>query len=84
MLHPVVRKVIGYELSPEEKLLVALLDERATDREDAIDPARLTDDEGLVETLERQEHLKRAESEKVYLTEVGRTVAEGARKTGRS
>ncbi|KXA97437.1 hypothetical protein AKJ37_02950 [candidate division MSBL1 archaeon SCGC-AAA259I09] len=84
MIHPIVRKVLGYELNPEERLLVDLLNEGATSREGAVDPARLTDEEGLVETLREREHLKKTEGGTVYLTGLGRAVANGARKTGGS
>lgn len=80
-LDPFIRNQVGYFPNPREKLLLKLLDQEATTEENAISISNLAKEEvELAKTLKQHQHIEETEDMRVYLTDLGETAAEGAKK----
>jgi len=81
---PLVREVIGDEPSPSDLLYMKLLDKDATSPGKALSLDELSSQEiQIIRKAKEMEHVIVTEDLKVYLSELGKTLAKGARRAYR-
>lgn len=80
-IDPFVRNLVGYVPNHKERFLLKLLNQEASSKESAVELSDLAPGEiEIAKELKEQGHVKETEDMKLYLSELGETVAEGARK----
>jgi len=80
-IDPFIREQIGYSPNPRVALYVELLDRGATSEQSAVQIDEFPKESiGLLRKGVMMEHLSTTKDLRVYLTELGKMIAEGAKK----